>query len=95
VFINKYYSVFDFGNKRIGFAPAAKNDNGICQADLSLDNHNLVPENSGSSKVTSATELNLFIAAVFMLWSLLGHRPSRRANKIPVDTYTAENGIMA
>lgn len=36
-FLNKYYSVFDFRNKRVGFARAAENSQDICQADLNLD----------------------------------------------------------
>lgn len=35
--MNKYYTAFDFGNKRVGFAPASPGTDDLCQADLSLD----------------------------------------------------------
>eukprot|EP00978_Attheya_sp_CCMP212_P003179 scaffold6581_cov57-Attheya_sp.AAC.7 len=37
VFLNKYYTAFDFENKRIGFAEATHNSMDICEGDLPLD----------------------------------------------------------
>jgi hypothetical protein len=37
VFLNKYYTAFDFENKRIGFAEATHNSIDICEGDLPLD----------------------------------------------------------
>jgi hypothetical protein len=36
-FLNKYYTAFDFTNKRLGFAKAAKNSADRCDEDLKLD----------------------------------------------------------
>lgn len=36
-FVNKYYTAFDFGNKRVGFAQGVPESNDICQADLGID----------------------------------------------------------
>lgn len=36
-FLNKYYSAYDFVNKRVGFAPAAEESADICQKDLPMD----------------------------------------------------------
>lgn len=36
-FLNRYYSVFDFKNKRVGFAKAARNSQDVCVDDLSID----------------------------------------------------------
>jgi len=37
VFLNKYYATFDFGNNKIGLAPAAKDNRAFCQADHPMD----------------------------------------------------------
>lgn len=36
-FLNAHYSAYDFVNKRIGFARAAKDSEAICEADLAMD----------------------------------------------------------
>lgn len=36
-FLNKYYSAFDFVNKRVGFAVSAENSVDICPTDLPMD----------------------------------------------------------
>jgi hypothetical protein len=36
-FLNKYYSAFDFVNKRVGFAVSAENSADICPTDLPMD----------------------------------------------------------
>ena len=36
-FLKKYYSVYDFVNKRVGFAEAATDSTSICDADAPLD----------------------------------------------------------
>jgi len=36
-FMNKYYTAFDFENKRVGFALAAKDSSTLCQDDLVMD----------------------------------------------------------
>ena len=36
-FLNKYYSVYDFVNKRVGFALASANSDTVCDRDLPLD----------------------------------------------------------
>lgn len=36
-FLNKYYTAFDFGNQKVGFAVSAEHSEDICQADLGLD----------------------------------------------------------
>jgi hypothetical protein len=35
--LNKYYTAFDFANKRVGFALAAEDSQDICEVDLPLD----------------------------------------------------------
>jgi hypothetical protein len=37
VFLNKYYAVFDFSDKRVGFAKALKDSEDTCERDLPLD----------------------------------------------------------
>jgi cobalamin biosynthesis Mg chelatase CobN len=37
VFLNKYYTAFDFINKRVGFATAKKDSEDKCERDLPLD----------------------------------------------------------
>jgi hypothetical protein len=53
-FLLKYYSAYDFGAKRIGFALASENSNDICDDDLSIDiGHQLVEpsdQNYGSTQ---------------------------------------------
>jgi len=48
-FVNKYYTAFDFGNKRVGFAMGVRDSNDICQADLGIDigNKHKDPSNNG------------------------------------------------
>ena len=36
-FVNKYYTAFDFGNKRVGFALAVEDSDDICGDDMELD----------------------------------------------------------
>jgi hypothetical protein len=36
-FLNKYYTAFDFGNRRVGFAVSAEDAEDLCEADLGLD----------------------------------------------------------
>jgi hypothetical protein len=36
-FLNKYYSVYDFVNKRVGFAESAKDSSTVCERDTPLD----------------------------------------------------------
>jgi len=36
-FLNKYYSAYDFLNKRVGFAMAAADSSSVCDQDLPLD----------------------------------------------------------
>ena len=37
VFMNKYYTAFDFGKKRVGFAKSSKRNSELCPADWPLD----------------------------------------------------------
>jgi hypothetical protein len=36
-FLNKYYTAFDFGNRRVGFAVSAEDAEDLCEADLDFD----------------------------------------------------------
>ena len=36
-FLNKYYSVYDFVNKRVGFAESSEDSSSICDQDSPLD----------------------------------------------------------
>jgi len=72
VFINKYYTVFDFGNKRIGFALAALDDHDICQADSPMQLGNGTGTNNTSAGRSQAS-LN-WMVAIFMFCLLLGRK---------------------
>jgi hypothetical protein len=50
-FLNKYYSVYDFVNKRVGFAEAAKSSSSVCDADMHLD----LSYAGGSAETTTTT----------------------------------------
>lgn len=54
-FLNKYYSAYDFVNKRVGFAPAAEDSASICQKDLPMD-ISFADESGASAQSASAEE---------------------------------------
>ena len=43
-FLNKYYTAFDFGNKRVGFAVATQHSDDVCQDDIDLDLNHHYPD---------------------------------------------------
>lgn len=57
-FLNRYYSVYDFLNKRVGFAEAAADSSSVCDQDLPLDisykgeHVPIKPENSANAEST-------------------------------------------
>ena len=56
-FLNKYYSAFDFVNKRVGFAVSAENSADICPTDLPMDisyNESTTPVPNGPAIPSSA-----------------------------------------
>jgi hypothetical protein len=55
VFLNLHYSVFDFGNRKVGFARLSESSGEVCQADWPMDINNK-DGNSGSNSDGSSTE---------------------------------------
>lgn len=46
-FLNKYYTAFDFRNKRVGFAVATQHSDDVCQDDIDMDLNHHYPDGFG------------------------------------------------
>jgi hypothetical protein len=81
VFLNKYYTAFDFENKRIGFAEATHNSMDICEGDLPLD----ISYISGKKK-ENGIDLSPLLSA---------NGPAPDVSRVPVGSESSVNGSLS
>lgn len=73
VFFHEYYSAFDFGNNRIGFAPAARDNQVHCKADSPIDIGLSSLSSSGCLETMSMHQIT-WLVAVYVIGALFGRR---------------------
>jgi cathepsin D len=75
VFFHEYYAAFDFGNNRIGFAPAAQDNQVHCKADSAIDigSTNIDGSSSGCLETMGMHQIT-WLVAVYVIGALFGRR---------------------